>query len=115
MLPTSKRASLTKRLAIPPLFIILPPSEKNGKANNEKESSPEKHFCAAVNAKPSKVVTPLTHAAITEAIPIPAEIGTPANSITKNEMNNTTVAVITIIKFRRLSLRIFYLKMLVNT
>ena len=83
--------------------MILPPSEKNGRANNENESRPEKHFCAAVKANPSKVVTPLTQAAITEAIPIPAEIGTPANNIIKNDTNNTIVAVITMINSPRLS------------
>ena len=89
--PTSSLARRTSRFAIPPLFIMLPPKEKNGRARREKESQPEKHLCAAVNAKIFPSI-PLMIAVIMEAIPIPAEIGTPANSITKNEPNSINVA-----------------------
>ena len=70
---------------------MLPPNEKNGRARREKESQPEKHLCAAVNAKIFPSI-PLMIAVIMEAIPIPAEIGTPANSITKNEPNSINAA-----------------------
>ena len=84
--PTKSLASRTSLFAIPPLFIIFPANVKNGNANNENESIPEKLLCAAINDK-----TPipgfgskLAKAVAMEAIPIPTEIGTPANNITKN-------------------------------
>ncbi len=52
-LPTTSLASLTSLLAMPPLFMMLPPIIKNGSASREKESIPEKHLCAAIIEKMS--------------------------------------------------------------
>ena len=78
--------------------MTLPPKEKNGRASREKESQPEKHLWAAVRAKilPSM---PLMMAVMMDAMPMPAEIGTPANSITKKEPNNIKVACTTMLTF----------------
>ena len=81
---------------MPPLFMMLPPREKKGRASREKLSRPEKHFCAAVKAKPCRSERPEAMMATTEAMPMPAEMGTPAKSITKKTANRIIVALITI-------------------
>ena len=79
---------------MPPLFMMLPPREKNGRASSEKESRPEKQRWAAIRAKMSAGM--LNRAVMTEAMPMPAEMGTPASSRTKKEPKRLRVACTTI-------------------
>ena len=83
---------------MPPLFMMLPPREKNGSASREKESTPSKHFCAATNANLSNGM-PAENAVRQDAMPMPAEIGTPAKSMTKNEPKSTRMDCATITAF----------------
>ena len=82
---------------MPPLFMMLPPREKKGSASREKESMPEKQRCAAVRAKIAGSM--LNSAVKMDAMPMPAEMGTPASSMTKKEPNSSNVACATIMRF----------------
>ena len=83
--PDNSVAKLTNFMAIPPLFIIIPASTKNGIANSENEFIPVNIRCAAVN-------TAFSHGSAvnidnTEDIPIVTEIGIPISSNTGNTAN----------------------------
>ena len=79
---------------MPPLFMMLPPRVKKGRASREKESRPEKQRWAAIRAKMSAGI--LNRAVMTDAMPMPAEMGTPASSMTKKEPKRLRVACTTI-------------------
>ena len=80
---------------MPPLFMMLPPREKKGRASRAKESRPEKQRREATTARVSAGM-PLARAVMMEAMPMPAEMGTPASSMTKKDPNRTkTVSSIT--------------------
>ena len=48
ILPTNSWAKLTRRLAIPPLFMMLPARINSGTASREKLSTPEFIFCIVI-------------------------------------------------------------------
>ena len=58
---------------------------------------PEKQRCAAVRAKIAGSM--LNSAVKMDAMPMPAEMGTPASSMTKKEPNSSNVACATIMRF----------------
>ena len=94
--PTKNRARRTRRRAMPPLFIMLPASIKNGSASSAKESMPLKHLCATTWASTS-VSKPLRSSTTIEEHPILTEIGTPINIRPKKIKNNINAACTTVI------------------
>ena len=88
--PLSTLAQLTRRSAIPPLFIILPARIKKGMAISENELEPANKRCADV----ANATCPGSMAIIETAdeSPMLTPIGTPMANITTN---NTTIMIAT--------------------
>ncbi|TWK25040.1 hypothetical protein CHCC20375_3963 [Bacillus licheniformis] len=93
-LPLINFAKLMSRIAIPPLFIIMPDKMKNGTANKEKLSIPVTIFCAEVKMATSKgkMVSIVTM----DAAAILTEIGTPRNNNMKNTADKMRPAAMAI-------------------
>lgn len=87
-------AKLTKRFAIPPLFIILPDITNNGTANKEKLLIPVTIFCVIVYNAVSNGIT--VRAVTMDAIPILTEIGTPIIRSIANVKIKTNMVVFSV-------------------
>ena len=83
---------------MPPLFIMLPPNVNSGRASSAKESMPEKHRCAATGANTAGSM--LNSAVMMDAMPMPAEMGTPMSSRMKENLEPIWVAGIMAVRSR---------------
>ena len=94
-MPTNSWAKLTRRLAIPPLFMMLPARMNRGTASREKLSTPEFIFCIVIKViwSQDRVDMAVT---IDDATML-MEIGTPRNSSTPNTANRITVVMVILI------------------
>ena len=87
--PTNSFAKFTRRLAIPPLFMMLPARMKRGMASREKLSTPLFIFCMVMNVIWSQ--DRLEMAVAMDAITMLTEIGQLRNSRMPNTANRMTV------------------------
>ena len=95
ILPTNSWAKLTRRLAIPPLFMMLPARMKRGTASREKDSTPEFIFCMVIKVIWSQDRVDM--AVTMEETTMLMEMGTPKNSSTPNTAKRITVVSVMLI------------------
>ena len=82
ILPVNSFAKLISRMAMPPLFMILPARMKNGMASRLNTEIPENMRCAPVRTP--RPTSSTGRMAQMEDTAKATEIGTPAKSITSN-------------------------------